>query len=257
MKEIICNNCGKKQLENKFDYCSFCLKSFDYAKEKSLIDESFFNIGLEKNTTKSIYLEKQNIIDSVNSNSEHFKRSRDLLAVLSRNAFFMDVRDNGQVLSIKVKKKKRIIINLLKLFLFSSIFLFMGYETNLLNFSFIKAFSLVYFFVSTFLFFQYSFYQKNLIIDTNKQIYSIFNAFSQVEGDCSELSVGAKRTRVDRKIYFEVVLKRFGEKAFTFCNYNSEEECYGTSAIIAHVLEIEYDQTINELKPYRRGFFDE
>lgn len=53
------------------------------------------------------------------------------------------------------------------------------------------------------------------------------------------------------------MLKRFGEKSFTFCNYNSEEECYGTSAIIAHVLEIEYDQTINELKPYKRGFFDE
>lgn len=257
MKEIICNNCGKKQLENKFDYCSFCLKNFDDMSKKTLTEEEFFDIKLEKSSTENISFEKKNPIDSVNYKSEHFKRSRELLDVLSRNTFFMDVRDNGQVLSIKVKKKKRIAINLIKLFGLISVFLFIGYETNFFNFYFIKAFSLLYLFISSFMFFKYSFYQKNLIIDTNKQRYSIFNSFSQVEGDCSELSVGAKRTRVDRKIYFEVVLKRFGEKAFTFCNYNSEEECYGTSAIIAHVLEIEYDQTINELSPFRRGFFDE
>lgn len=242
MEEIICTNCGKNQIKNKFGYCSFCLKKID----------DYQRLELEKTLEKS--LEKRELPDS---KSEHFKRSRELLALLSRKSLFLDVRDNGEILSIKVKKKKRIIFNLVKLFIGILFLQLIFLKFQIIDLDVMKVFSLVYFLIATFLFLQYAFFQKNLIINTKNQTYKVFNAFSNIEGECSELSVGTKKTRTDRTIYFEVVLKKYGQQIFTFFTSKIAEDCYGGSAIIAHILEIEYDKTINELPEIetRKGFF--
>lgn len=260
MKESICRNCGKNQIDSEFGYCSSCLKKINPLQEISSDEEKFFEINIEKNPNPNLLLANKEPKKSSNNNSEHFKRSRELIALLSRNTFFMNVRDNGQVLSILVKKKKLIFMNFLKLFGVSLIFVYF------LNIITIKWFSLIYFFTSLLFFIEYAFYKKNLIIDTNKQKYSVFNHFSKIEGDCSELSVGirkitmeeantsfrflgmvAKKNQRNEQYYFEVVLKQWGQKIFTFCKYNSIEQAHGTSATIAHILEIEYDKTINEI----------
>lgn len=260
MKESICSNCGKNQIDSEFGYCSSCLKKINPLQEISSDEEKFFEINIEKNPNPNLLLENKEPKKLSNNNSEHFKRSRELISVLSRNTFFINVRDNGQVLSILVKKKKQILMNFVKLF---GVSLFFVYFLNIIT---IKWFSIIYFFTSLIFFIESAFYKKNLIIDTNKQKYSVFNHFSKTEGDCSELSVGirkvameeertsikflgivAKKNQLNEKCYFEVVLKQWGRKIFTFCTYNSIEQAHGTSAKIAHILEIEYDKTINEI----------